>query len=69
MVSKNVLAVLVIIVLIFSLTSTFIILKNTMPEPKIEGRATARVEVVAEEIVPSSTGFATVMVLEKPKGG
>ena len=70
MVSKNILAILIIIVVVISFISTFLILKGiTIEEGQETATATAKVQVKEPPKPPSSSGFAIVNVIEKPKGG
>ncbi len=70
MVSKNILAVLILAVIVISFTGTYMVL-NGVPEQEGQetGVATAKVEVIAPPSPPSSTGQVTVNVIENSKGG
>jgi hypothetical protein len=70
MISKNILAILIIIVITISFISTFLVLKDvTIEEGQETAAATAKVQVIELPKPPSSTGSAIVNVIEKPTGG
>ncbi|MBR9692168.1 hypothetical protein GOV06_05285 [Candidatus Woesearchaeota archaeon] len=69
MVSKNILAALIVAVIIISLTSTYTVLNSLKEEGDEAGTGTVKVEVIEQPGPPSSSGLAIVNVIEKPKGG
>jgi len=69
MVSKNILAILIVVVIIISFAGTYIILNSATEDGQEAASGTAKVNVVEPQQPPSSAGYAVVNVIEKPKGG
>ena len=70
MVSKNILAALIIAVIMISFVGTYMILNTMIEEGEQKtGVGTAKVEVIAPSEPPSSSGYISVNVIERSKGG
>jgi len=69
MFSKNILAILIIVAVMISFVGTYIVLDSATEEGQEIAAGTARVRVIEPAKPPSSSAFATVNVIEKPKGG
>jgi hypothetical protein len=69
MVSKNILAILIIVAVAISIVGSYIVLDSATVEDQEVAAGTAKVRVIEPTQPPSSAGYAIVNVIEKSKGG
>lgn len=69
MISKTLLAILIVMVISISVIGTYIVLNGASEEGTQTASATAKVNVLEKESPPSSTGYVSVNVIENQKGG
>ena len=69
MVSKNTLAIVIILAIVISVIGVYVILESATEEGQGTVAGVAKVKVIEEPKPPSSSGYATVNVIEKPQGG
>ncbi len=67
MVSNNTLAILIIAAIAISVMGVYVALETATEEGQETASGTAKVNVVAQSKPP--TGFVSVNVIDKPKGG